>query len=435
MSTTNAVNKFNFKPSIQTSTFGPSVWLEFSPLATKYKSINLGQGFPDFEPPKFVIEALKSTLDVGGFNQYTRSFGHTRLVNAIANTYSPLFERKIDPMSEIVVTVGASEGLCATIQTVVNPGDEVILIEPFFDIYMGPILMAGGIPKYVSLKEDRSLMKPGEKRSSSNWKINKSELEAAFTDKTKLLILNNPHNPVGKAYSKEELEEIASVVRKHPKAVVISDEVYEWMTYDDVVHHRFATLPDMYERTVTIGSAGKTFSITGWKIGWAIGPKSIITSIGNTHQYIPFSVSTPMQEAVAIAFEEAPKLNYFKQLRESYQHKRDILVKALSESGFDPIIPEGAYFVLGDTSRIHLEGEEGKDKSITGMGLNLRDWNVCRWLTTEIGIAAIPPSAFYSDEHNTLAQNYARFCFCKKDQVLEDAHKSLLKIKSSKNFK
>ncbi|KAN0025139.1 hypothetical protein ACTFIV_009555 [Dictyostelium citrinum] len=423
---------YTFKPSKQTSSFGPSVWLEFSPLAIKYNSVNLGQGFPNFEPPKFVKDAMIKTIEVGGFNQYTRSPGHLRLVKALSSVYSPYFGRELNAMTEIMVGVGASESLFAAISSIVNEGDEVILIEPFFDIYIGPILMAGGIPKFVTLKEDESVERSSEhkKRSSKDWKINKEELAAAFSDKTKLIILNNPHNPVGKVYSKEELQEIADVVVKHgPNTTVISDEVYEWMTFDGVEHHRFATLPGMWERTVTIGSAGKTFSITGWKVGWCIGPSNIIGAIANTHQYIPFSVPTPTQEAVAIALEQPNIKDYFKELATMYQNKRDTLLNSLTLAGLDPVVPEGTYFIMGDTSSIKLEGNQGKDTSITGMGLHLRDWNIARYLTTEYGITTIPPSAFYCDDHQKIPENFVRFTFCKDDLTLQKAHDNLLKLK------
>ncbi|EFA86801.1 kynurenine-oxoglutarate transaminase [Heterostelium album PN500] len=427
------MSNYIFKPSAQTASFGPTVWVEFSPLAAKYKAINLGQGFPDFEPPSFVSEASIKTTESGGFNQYARSAGHLRLVNAISTVYSPLFGRTLDPMTEIMVSVGASEGLFVAIQTIVNKGDEVILIEPFFDIYTGAVTMAGGQAKCISLREYKEDRKPGEQRSSRHWKLDWSELESAITDKTRLIILNNPHNPTGKVWSREELLKFSEIVQKHPHLTVISDEVYEWMTYDDAVHTRIATLPGMYERTITIGSSGKTFSITGWKVGWIIGPRAIVSAISMSHQYVPFSVSTPHQEAVAIALEQVEQRNYFHELRTMYQAKRDKLVGGLRAAGLDPVVPEGTYFVMGDTSNIKLSGDQGQNTSLTGMGLNLRDWNVCRWLTTDIGVASIPPSAFYSEEHAKEGFNYARFCFCKKDEVLDRANQSLLKLKDHNN--
>ncbi|GAM27044.1 hypothetical protein SAMD00019534_102190 [Acytostelium subglobosum LB1] len=421
------LSNFVFKPSVQVSSFAPSVWSEFSPLAMKHKSINLGQGFPDFDPPELLINALRRTLDQGGFHQYTRSAGHMRLVNALANTYSSLFDRQLDPLTEIATTVGASEGLFATIQSIVNRGDEVILMEPFFDIYTGAVLMAGGELRYVSLKERGARGADGA-RLASQWQIDWSELERAITPKTKMILINNPHNPTGKVWSREELMRLCDIVKRHPNIVLVSDEVYEFMTFDDAKHTRVATLPGMFERTVTVCSSGKTFSSTGWKIGWVIGPKPIITAIANTHQYIPFSVSTMSQEAVAVAFENAGKQGYYEKLREMYQGKRDRLFKGLTEAGLDPVCPQGTYFILADTSKIKLKGDQGQNTSITGIGKHLRDWNVCRWLTTDIGVTAIPPSAFYSDEHAHEAANYARFTFCKQDQVLDNANKALLKL-------
>ncbi|EGG14159.1 kynurenine-oxoglutarate transaminase [Cavenderia fasciculata] len=424
---------YKFVPSPQASHFGPSVWVEFSPLSIKHKSINLGQGFPDFEPPQFVSDALAKTVETGGFNQYARSPGHLRLVNAISKVYSPYFERTIEPTTEVVTTVGASEAIFCAIQTCVGQGDEVILIEPFFDIYSGAVVMAGGVSKHVPLRE-QPRKNVTDARSSANWELDWDEFEKAFTPKTRVLLLNNPHNPVGKVWSRAELERIAEIVKRHPQVTVISDEVYEWMTYDGIKHERFATIKDMYDRTITVGSAGKTFSITGWKIGWCIGPKNIISAIANVHQYIPFSVHTPSQEAVAIALEETLHRDYLKELAQMYQGKRDRLVTSLRQAGLDPVVPQGTYFVLGDTSRIHLQGDEGQSSSITGMGKHLRDWNVCRWLTTDIGVTAIPISAFYSEEHAHLPANYARFCFCKKDQVLDQADKAFQQIKNTKNF-
>jgi len=260
-----------------------------------------------------------------------------------------------------------------------------------------------------------------------------NEFEAAFNDKTRLFVINNPQNPSGKVFSRKELEEISNIVKKFPKVTVISDEVYEWMTFDGVEHIRIATLPGMWERTVTIGSSGKTFSVTGWKIGWTIGPKYIIQSIMNAHQYIPFSVSTPAQEAIAIAFEEAPKRDYFKWLKEMYQAKRDKLLVALRNAGLDPVVPKGSYFIIADLSKIKLHGDEGKQKTMTGLRFDLHDWNLCRFLTTEIGVAAIPLSAFYSEAHQTIT-NYGRFCFCKTDPILDEAEKRLATIKSLKNY-
>ncbi|KAL6074448.1 Kynurenine--oxoglutarate transaminase 3 [Balamuthia mandrillaris] len=436
---------FEFIPSKKIESFGATVWHEFSPLALKYDAVNLGQGFPNFSPDPELAEAageavtrgLKEGVTVEHvsketgrgdlLNHYARPGGHMRLVNALSETYSPLFGRRIDPLTEIQVTVGASEALFTAIQAFMGPGDEAVLIEPFFDIYIGSIHLAGGTPRYVSLKLARG--KEHEPfTSSSQWVIHTDELEAVMNEKTRVVVINSPHNPSGKVFTEQELQGIANVISKYKNCIVISDEVYEWMTYDDVKFTRFATLPGMWQRTITIGSAAKTFSITGWKIGWIMGPSDLVQACARAHQYISFAVATPFQEAVAVGFETAAKKNYFEWLAKTYQKKRDFLVSVLREVGLTPVVPQGAFFVLADISKIKLKGDEGKDKSITKMNMHLKDWNVCRWLTTEIGVAAIPCSAFYCDEHSEGASNLIRFCFCKTDDVLEQAAQHFRKL-------
>lgn len=214
-------------------------------------------------------------------------------MNAISKTYSPLFGHEIDPLNNIVIGAGATEATFATIQALINPGDEVILFEPFYDSYPAQITMAGGIPKYVPLRPTGSVS------SSSDWKIDEKELRSAFSKKTRGVIINTPHNPIGKVFSESELEIIASIVKEHD-AIAFADEVYEWLVYKGSQHTRIASLPGMWERTVTLGSAGKTFSATGWKVGWAIAPEHLARAIALAHQWIPFCVSTPLQEAVAV---------------------------------------------------------------------------------------------------------------------------------------
>ena len=244
--------------------FGATVFAEFTALANQVGAINLGQGFPNFPAPDFVKEAAQQAI-AADLNQYARSAGHPRLVQALAQVYGPLFHRELDPLTEIVVTVGATEGIFATLQALVEPGDEVILIEPFYDSYPAAVTMAGGRPVYVPLRG------PARAHSAAEWTLDRDELAAAFSPRTKLLILNTPLNPLGKVFSRAELTEIAELAQEH-NITVLSDEVYEWMVYAPAQHVRIATLPGMWERTVTLGSAGKTFSVTGWKIGWAIAP-------------------------------------------------------------------------------------------------------------------------------------------------------------------
>ena len=253
-------------------------------------------------------------------------------MNALAAVYSPVFDRELDALTEIVVTTGATEGIYATVQGLVDPGDEVILIEPFYDSYPPSVIMAGGTPVYVPLRP-----RPGA-TSAADWQIDMEDLQAAISPKTKLIIINTPLNPVGKMYSREELLALAQVAQEHD-LLVLSDEVYEWMTYDGTPHVRIATLPGMWERTVTLGSAGKTFSVTGWKIGWAIAPEPLAHAVLMAHQWIPFAVTTPLQEAVGAAFEQVEERNYLHELSVMYQDKREILLSALNDVGLPPLTP------------------------------------------------------------------------------------------------
>lgn len=253
-----------------------SIWVEFVGLTLKHQALNLGQGFPNFFPPSHVIENLSQTGDNYLLNQYTRGYGHPKLVKALADMYSPLLDRDLDQNKNIIVTVGAYGALYAAIMGNICPGDEVIIIEPFFDCYAPMVRLAGGIPKFVSLKApaDEKLAE-----STENWYLDMDEFKALFSDKTKAVIVNNPHNPTGKVFSLEELTAICDVIKEND-CLCMADEVYEHLLFDDNVTHRIATLPGMWDRTFTVGSAGKTFSVTGWKLGWCIAPEYLIKNVG-----------------------------------------------------------------------------------------------------------------------------------------------------------
>lgn len=396
-----------FVPATRVRGFGATVFAEFTALAIQHNAVNLGQGFPNFAAPDFIKDAAKQAVGAD-LNQYARSMGHPRLVHALAQVYSPRFGRDLDPMQEIVVTVGATEGIFAVIQALVEPGDEVILIEPFYDSYPASVIMAGGTPVYVPLRAA-----PG---SAAAWALDMEELEAAFSPRTRLLILNTPQNPVGKVFTRHELAQIAALVQSHD-VYVLSDEVYEWMVYPDpqaqpaVEHVRIATLPGMWERTLTLGSAGKTFSVTGWKIGWAIAPAALARAVFMAHQWIPFAVATPLQEAVGAAMEQVAARDYFTWLSAMYRAKRDKLVGVLAEVGLMPVRPDGSYFILVDTAHLDVPVPPGVR----------RDVAVARWFAGHVGVAAIPPSPFYSPQHQSLTRDLARFCFCKTDDLLDEA--------------
>ncbi|XP_050305533.1 kynurenine aminotransferase [Anthonomus grandis grandis] len=405
----------------------PSVWVEYIQLAADYKPLNLGQGFPDYPPPQYVTDALVEVASNRNGHQYTRGFGHPRLVQALSKLYSKIIGREINPLTEILTTLGAYEALYAAITGHVDVGDEVIIIEPFFDCYEPMVRYAGGIPKFIALKPKST---EGDVLSSKDFVLDRSELEGLFNSKTKLIIVNNPNNPLGKVFSLEELTFIADLCKKH-NVLCISDEVYEWLVYKPHKHIRIATLPDMWERTITIGSAGKTFSVTGWKLGWAYCPANLMFNLQMIHQNSVYTGCTPIQEAAAIAFEkELTRLGsedcYFNAISKELEPKRDFMAKFLQETGFKPIVPEGGYFMMADwtplESQVNLESEQDKYK----------DYKFTKWMAKKVGLQGIPPSAFYGDDHKHLGENFVRYCFIKRDECLEDAAKILHNWKAGK---
>jgi N-succinyldiaminopimelate aminotransferase len=371
--------------------FGTTVFSEMTRLAIEHDAINLSQGFPDFDGPPDVIEAAIDALRAG-HNQYARSMGHPLLVQAIADRQRRLYGLEWDPMREVVVFSGATEGIFSTMMGLLEPGDEVILFEPFYDSYPASAAMAGATAKYLTL-------------SFPDFAIDFDRLRALFTPKTRLLVINTPQNPTGKVFSRAELEGIAALCIERD-VLVMTDEVYEHLTYDGVEHVPMASIPGMRERTISISSSGKTFSFTGWKIGWATGPAPMISAAQAAHQFVTFATSTPMQIAIATAM-KTHGAEFFDELRASYTRRRDFLIAALREAGFNPSTPKGAYFVLAEFAGVG----SGDDVAFV------------RELVAKHRVAAIPPSAFYaaSDEGKKLV----RFAFCKKDETLQRAAERL----------
>ena len=372
--------------------FGTSVFTEMSRLAVQHRAINLGQGFPDFAGPELVKQAAREAI-TANLNQYAPSHGAPRLRNAVAATFAAGYGRSVDPETEVTVTTGATEALQSAMLGLVNPGDEVLFFEPFYDAYPAQVVFAGGVPRAVRLQPP-------------DWHFDPEELERAITPRTRVLLLNTPHNPTAKVFSRAELETISRLAIEHD-LTVISDEVYDRIIFDGVEHVPIALLPGMWERTVTINSTGKTFSMTGWKVGYAIGPADLGAAIRGTHQFITFATPTPFQEAMAVALEAAEVQGYFDELRAMYTEKRDRLREVLEGSGLPTLPCQGTYFLLAD---------------IAGLGF-ADDVAFCRYLTGEIGVAAIPPSAFYFEPSS--APPLARFCFAKRPETIEAAAERL----------
>ncbi len=378
------------------ATFGTTVFTEINTLAQQYDALNLGQGKPDFDTPPDIIMHLVQAAQAGQYNQYAPGPGTTSLRQAIVDHAGRFYNLDIDPAHGVVVTSGATEGIFAAILGLVDPGDEVIVIEPFYDSYVPDIIMAHAVPVCVPLHPP-------------TWTFDVDELRAAFTGKTRALILNTPQNPSGRVFTRQELSLIAELCLEHDVTVIV-DEVYEHLVFAPAQHIPIATLPDMFERTVTVSSAGKLFSATGWKIGWVCGPPALVEGVAAAHQFITFAVHHPSQEAVAYAL-NLPG-SYYDTFSSMYDTKRRLMLSALDSGGLKYFTPEGTYFVMADYSGLF----DGTPLEFT------------RYLTREIGVACIPPESFYSQEHAHIGHGYVRFAFCKSDELLGRAQERLAKL-------
>nr|CRZ22577.1 Bm5187 [Brugia malayi] len=403
----------------------PSVWVEFTSLAVECKAVNIGPGFPDTPMPRFVAGMLESVArhpERTDWHQYSRSFGYLRLTNALSRLYSSTLGVNVDAQQNVLVTVGAYLSLYYSFMGWLNDGDEVIALDPAFDCYVPQIRMAGGVPVPILLNLS------SEPRSSKDYMLNVKAIEEKISNRTKMIVLNNPHNPTGKLFTRRiTLYYLANVVVRH-NLLVIADEVYEWHVYGDKKMIRFASLPDMYSRTITIGSAGKAFSVTGWKLGWSIAPAELLEPLRQIHQNCVFTCPTPIQQAVAEAFEKEldlmennPTESYLKKgIKSELSQQRDQMASILRSAGMKPIIPDSCYFMVADFSQL-----DGPFK-IADRNNDPLDFRFVRWMCREKKLAMIPNSSFYTGSNKQGNDNFIRVCFFKSDKVL-DAAESILK--------
>ncbi|MDH5581058.1 MAG: aminotransferase class I/II-fold pyridoxal phosphate-dependent enzyme [Bdellovibrionales bacterium] len=363
--------------------FKESIFATMSKLALDHKAINLSQGFPDFEAPSWIIDKAFLAMKEN-HNQYAPLAGILSLRQELSKHFKNSYDIEYDPHQEITITNGATEGIFSSLMALLNPGDEVIIFEPFYDSYLATIELCRAKPVPVTLQ-------------SPHFNFDPSELESAFSNKTKCIILNSPHNPSGKVFNLDELQMIAKLAIKND-CYVISDEVYEFLTFDSKKHIPIASLEGMKERTITISSVGKTFSLTGWKVGWCASSEKITHHIRMVHQYNTFSVSHPFQHAATYALQNIHK--YLPDFMDSYKTKRDILLNGLKEAGLKPITPEGTFFILCE-----LDEED--------------DIAYCQNLIKTKRVATIPTSIFHLKSHQ--GKKLIRFCFAKKEKTLVEA--------------
>ena len=365
-----------------------SIFPTMSALARKHDAINLGQGFPDEDGPTEILRMASEAI-IAGPNQYAPVEGVPALREAIAADNKRFYDLEIDPFTETLVVSGATEGLAAAFFGFLQPDDEAVLLAPFYECYAPQIEATGATIRFVDLEPP-------------HWSLDAAALEKAISEKTKLIVINTPHNPLGKVMTRDELEIVAAAARKHD-LIVICDEVYEHLIFDGRPHIPLMTLPDMRERCIRIGSAGKTFSLTGFRIGYVTGPATLITAVMKAHQHLAYTSPAPLQLAVAKGF--ALGDDYYRRFRADMQKKRDFLHAGLKRAGFDVLSCEGTYFITVDIRSVGASDDAA----------------FCRLITEEAKVAAVPLSAFYHPSQDNAPRFYARFCFCKKREVLDAA--------------
>jgi len=388
------------RPSLSSKVgqFTESVIREMTRKAIAHGAVNLSQGFPDFPAPAEIKRAAVEAIEAD-VNQYAITWGARSIRHALAAKLEQ-DGVNIDPEREVTVTCGATEAMISTMLALINPGDEVVVFEPFYENYGPDAILSGATPRFVSLEPP-------------DWRIDTAELEAAFNDRTKLVILNTPNNPTGKVFNNEELTCIAELCVRH-NAVAVTDEIYEHLVYDEpdrpLRHRSMITIPGMRDRTVVVNGMSKTYSVTGWRVGWAVAPDDITAAIRKVHDFLTVGAAAPLQEAGAMAL--ALPSEYYASLRSSYRERRDLLCEALEGAGFGVFVPDGAYYVMTD---------------ISGFGF-ADDLAFSDYLVEEIGVAVVPGSSFYSEPSRGAQQ--VRFAFCKRNETLLEAGLRLQRLRA-----
>jgi aminotransferase len=382
--------------SQKAASFTESVIRDMTRLAIQHNAINLAQGFPDFGCPQELKDAAKAAIDAD-LNQYAITWGAQNFREAIAWKFEHTYGMPVDPQTQLCVTCGSTEAMIAAIMAIVDPGDEVVVFEPFYENYGPDAILSGATPRYVTLHEP-------------DWTFDEAELAAAFNDRTRGIILNTPNNPTGKVFTEQELQSIAKLCQKWD-VVAFTDEIYEHMTYDGHRHIPLITIPGMEDRTVTINALSKTYSVTGWRVGWTVSSPELTSGIRKVHDFLTVGAAAPLQDAGAVAMKLPDE--YYDELAAEYLERRDLMLGILEGAGFKTYKPYGAYYIMTD---------------ISGLGFD-DDVEAARNLTKEVGVASVPGSSFYSRPE--LGRSKLRFSFCKKLQTLHAAGERLTKVSAT----
>jgi aminotransferase len=389
------------RTSEKAARFTESVIREMTRLANQHGAVNLSQGFPDFPAPESLKTAACDAI-LKDINQYAITWGAKPLRDAIAQDVAKRYGLTVNPETNLTVCCGSTEAMVSTMLAIVDPGDEVIVFEPFYENYGPDAILSGATPRFVRLRE------PDPARGRADWSYESAELAAAFNNHTRAIIINTPNNPTGKVFTRAELTEIAALCQKWG-VIAVTDEIYEHILYDGTTHIPMATLDGMADRTVTINSISKTFSVTGWRVGWTVAPADITSAIRKVHDFLTVGAAAPLQAAAASAL-QMPQ-TYYTDLAKTYGAKRERLMQILQQAGFVCYEPKGAYYIMTDVSTFGFPD----------------DVAFSRYLVTEIGVASVPGSSFYRDPAS--GRTKVRFCFCKKDETLQAADERLSRLR------